>query len=805
MSAAPGSKPPSDDLAPTGDQLARALNTARLGLWSWSLSEKRGWWSERVHDILGLPPGEPAVERHLELIHPDDREALFAAVRELPGDGEISFDYRIVRPDGALRWLSLSAAAEPGADGRPDRLTGVVVDITDRRIADERLRATRERQAFLLSLGDRLRDEDEPDAIMAITNEALGRHLGALRVGYGEIDPSGEYLTLRSDWTDGVPSNAGRFLLASYGIGGAEESRAGRTFVSDDVAADPRVGAEGLPAFERWGVAALIAVPLIKHGRFTAVLSVQSGVPRRWTEAEIALVEEVAERTWDALERARAEAESKESQAMLTAFLENAPASMYLKDEEGRYLIANSDVARRLGVPLETIVGRTVADVASPEVAAYTQAREREVLAAGKPQTYEQSFALPGGMVHALGTRFPVPDAHGRLTRVGCVLIDITAQKRAEEELARSREALHQSEKLTALGSLLAGVSHELNNPLAIMIAQSGILEDEAQGTPLAERGAKVRAAAERCAKIVQTFLALARQRPPERSLVDINATVRAALDLTDYGMRTTGIAVRTELTPDLPPVEADADQLHQVLTNLLVNAHQALQEVDRDRRLTVLTRALSSPPRVEIDIIDNGAGIPDEVRRRVFEPFFTTKPQGVGTGLGLSYSLGVIEAHGGTLALLDRDEGAAFRVTLPAAVRESPAGSDDAAAVPGYALIVDDEPELAGSVAELLETQGYRSLVATSGAEATRLLRDNAFDLVLSDLRMPDLDGPSLHAWILSEQPRLASRLGFTTGDSMSPAAADFLKRTGCPYIEKPFSPKALRLFVAGLAERSG
>jgi C4-dicarboxylate-specific signal transduction histidine kinase len=144
--------------------------------------------------------------------------------------------------------------------------------------------------------------------------------------------------------------------------------------------------------------------------------------------------------------------------------------------------------------------------------------------------------------------RFPIRGEGG--DRIGGFVIDVDEQKRAEAELARSREALYQSEKLTALGSLLAGVSHELNNPLAVVVGQSMMLEEEAEGTGLAERSAKIRRAAERCAKIVQTFLAMARQKPPAKTLVDVNAAVRGALDLTDYGLRTTGVRVETRLSP---------------------------------------------------------------------------------------------------------------------------------------------------------------------------------------------------------------------------------------------------------------
>jgi CheY-like chemotaxis protein len=203
----------------------------------------------------------------------------------------------------------------------------------------------------------------------------------------------------------------------------------------------------------------------------------------------------------------------------------------------------------------------------------------------------------------------------------------------------------------------------------------------------------------------------------------------------------------------------------------------------------------------VEVELVDNGPGVPPEHRRRLFEPFFTTKPQGAGTGLGLSFSLGVAEAHGGTLELVGKGPGAAFRLTLPAngvpARREAPAAAM-LSATHGDALVVDDEADIAEIIAELLGKQGYRVEIARNGSEAKTRLAARDFDLVLSDLRMPDVDGPALHAWLAANKPHLLDRLGFVTGDTMGPNAVRFLGASGRPTLEKPFTPQSLRAFVA-------
>lgn len=786
------------------------------------------------------------------------------------------------------------------------------------------------RGAFVSDLTARLRHLADPEGVLAEANRALGEHLGALRVGYGEIDARGEQLTLKDDWTNGVPSNAGTFPLAEFGPAIVAENRAGLTFVSRDILSDARIGPDHLAAFTRWGIGALVAVPLIKHDRFSAILSIQSAHPRDWTADELRTIEDVAERTWEALERARTEqalrkseerlriaVESaelgtwdydlqtmegwwsprtcaiygvpyrelvpadqrfglvhpedaqryrrevdeaalagqpfaieyrivrpdgairwvvlrgtvgvdadgvparatgialdvterrqveerlRESQALLDAFMRNAPIGMYLKDPQGRYALVNPEMAKVLGVDAAQALGRTARELLGDAEADRIDEEERRALATGMAQMRDQFFPDRREHVAAQLIRFPVL-LEGAPPRIGGFAIDTTERRRAEAELTRSREALHQSEKLTALGALLAGVAHELNNPLAVVVAYAAMLEEEAGAGAHAEDARKIRGAAERCAKIVQTFLAMARQKAPERSSVDANALVRGVLDMSEYGLRTAGIDVVTELAEGLPPLLADGDQLHQLVANLVVNARQALLETPGPRRLTVRTRP-GAAATIEIEVADTGPGIAPDVQRRIFEPFYTTKPQGSGTGIGLSFSLAVAEAHGGTLRLVESGPGGTrFRLTLPAHAGSValPEAEPDALAPAAArtALVVDDEPDLAAALARILAGEGYAVETAASGREALARLETCAFDLILSDLRMPDLDGPALFERLRAGRPALLSRLAFVTGDTLGAEAVRFLTRAGRPFVEKPFTRASVRRLLGEL-----
>jgi signal transduction histidine kinase/CheY-like chemotaxis protein len=372
---------------------------------------------------------------------------------------------------------------------------------------------------------------------------------------------------------------------------------------------------------------------------------------------------------------------------------------------------------------------------------------------------------------------------------------ELEERKRAEREIARQREALHQGEKLSALGSLLAGVAHELNNPLSVVVGRALMLEEAATELRTKASVQKLRLAAERCARIVKTFLAIARQQPPQRAPVQLNTLVETAVELVGYGLRTADIEVCLELEPELPELSADADQLTQVFTNLIINAQQALLEVTLPRRLSVVTHWEREAGQVRIEFMDNGPGVAEEIRTRIFEPFYTSKPVGMGTGFGLSFSYGVIESHGGSLSLEPAAGGGAhFIIRLPLgeavlAVETgvvAPAGE----APPQAVLIVDDEPDIAEMLGELLAPQGHRIDIAASGNEALRYLGATDYAVILSDLKMPDLDGPGLYRQLQQRYPHLLKRIVFITGDTLGMGASTFLAQTGCPLIEKPFVP---------------
>jgi len=382
--------------------------------------------------------------------------------------------------------------------------------------------------------------------------------------------------------------------------------------------------------------------------------------------------------------------------------------------------------------------------------------------------------------------------------------LELDRQNRSLEETVRERtERLLQSEKVATMGSLLAGVAHELNNPLAVVTGQAQLLRGTVSDPVVLRRAEKIDDAARRCVRIVRNFLGLARRRAPERGEVQLNHVVREAVELLGYELRTGNVEVSLGLAEDLPVLWADGHQLHQVLVNIVANAHHAMRKSGAPRRLTITSGRDPAGSHVSLAIADTGPGIPAEIRAKIFEPFFTTKPPGEGTGLGLSLCRGIVEEHGGTIGVeSEPGQGTTFLIRLPMLPRPAGVAAPDAAEAPAPAgpktiLVVDDESEVAAILVEALELDGYQTETAENGADALRRLERRGYDLVMSDTKMPVMDGIELYREMERRFPALQRRIIFVTGDVLDAEKQRFLESTGVPILTKPFDLTEVRRVV--------
>ena len=339
--------------------------------------------------------------------------------------------------------------------------------------------------------------------------------------------------------------------------------------------------------------------------------------------------------------------------------------AVIIADLESRILRANPAAARIFG----DIIGKTIGETIVPlHLRAAHERGFAHHVATGERKVIGQRLELEA--IHQDGHSFPIElqieeILQGERRVFAAFIRDLTAQKAMEAEVARQREHIHQNEKLGALATLLGGVAHELNNPLAVVIGRASILEEALAGTAEEKTVKKLRDAADRCHRIVKTFLAIARQSKPKRGAVDLNQLLEGALEFSAYGLRQNKIAVGKWFDPALGIISGDHDQLVQVFVGLIMNAEHALAAHDHPRSLTIRTERAGDVAIIRVE--DNGPGLSEELKMRVFEPFFTTKAFGDGGGMGLSVARGIVEAHGGSIAFdPDSVAGCAVIVTLP-------------------------------------------------------------------------------------------------------------------------------------------
>lgn len=362
---------------------------------------------------------------------------------------------------------------------------------------------------------------------------------------------------------------------------------------------------------------------------------------------------------------------NKLHRAMIAASLD----AVITIDERGVVIEFNEAAEKMFGYTRAQAIGQSIGELIVPDaMRAQHEQGFRRYSEKGEARVLGQRLELQAKRND--NSEFPVELTLRQVDLIGRRLVtayirDLTAQRNAEQEIVRQREVLQRNEKLAAMGTLLAGISHELNNPLAIVVGQAQLLQETEQEARVLKRADKIRQAAERCATIINTFLAMARNQPPQCEPVDINQLVQRVLELLEPGLRSQQIELQLDLGKELPEVAVDADQVHQVISNLIINAQQAMQDSPQKtlRIESILneTTINDDQKHIAIRITDSGPGIAPEVQRRIFEPFFTTKAPGKGTGLGLAVCSGIIEAHGGRLELESHPgSGARFCIRLP-------------------------------------------------------------------------------------------------------------------------------------------
>ena len=745
---------------------------------------------------------------------------------------------------------------EPQWAPRADAPGAVLVlrDVTEARKHTHFMRA-------LETVGHSLASSLELDEVLDTIVEKTREVMGADSAMVGSWDGRAETLTvLRASGrlTDeyapgGIPLSGGPIGLAV---------REGRALTTHDILNDPRWSLDPVRRrhIAREGFQAVAVAPLVVKGAVHGALAVQQWTARTFTDDEMALLARLAEQAALALENARLYTESRRErrearaladtahslavsldgdkvaerivEAVLPVFGAHASTLYRIAADGDVVAMASAGAARAkfdrgLVWPKGTgVVGRC----AESRAAVWT----RDVLA---DAVYEHPPPLRDA-VKEIGSRAVLATPLNVKSQVVGVLAVAFAEERgfeprevallqafadqgalalenaqlyasARDNLARLRDTqaqLVQAAKLGALGQLVSGVAHELNNPLSVIIGYGQLLLARDLPPPLRRPVDLMVSQGDRMAKIVRNLLYFARQRPPARTSVHLHEILEQTLALRLNQLALSSIEVRREYVEGLPAISADAHQLQQVFLNLLLNAEQAILSAGRSGEIIARTAPGPTPDTVLAQIVDDGPGIAAGDLTRVFEPFYTTKEVGQGTGLGLSVSYGIVQEHGGRLMAESRPGVTTFTVELPvrSARSRSAVVMETRKPLTGegrLALVVEDEPAVLDLIVQLLTESGWSVDVAAGGKTGIERVQSRRYDLVISDVRMPEGGGDEFYRKAVAYDAALSRRFLFITGDTANPAAWEFLKGAKVSVLEKPFSADAFLDAVRAIA----
>ena len=610
------------------------------------------------------------------------------------------------------------------------------------------------------------------------------------------LDAQGALVALAPDGEGGLEPRP----LAVTAAEGTLASLAGRTIGAEDPGLVARsLGRERLelvrsssgeptPLAEGIVADSAAAVPLRAHGVVVGTLVIANPRDGSFAPEDIRLLSTVATHAAIVIANARFFEMVRHAKEQWETAFDALSGGIAVVDDTGRVRRANRALASLLGVPIPAVIGCDLADAllgGSPALV--------DLLAAARRGERAQPLVLRsaslGRTIRVNAARIAAP---AQDQSVVVLVEDVTDQHAMEAHLI-------QSEKLAAVGQLVSGVAHELNNPLTSIAGLSEfLLEQKELGSKDRGHLRVIHEQADRAGRIVSNLLTFARKGTEERVPVDLNDVIERTLLLMSYDLQLKDVAIEKDLAP-VPPILGDRHALQQVVINLLSNAAQAVSENPPDRPRRIELRSWSDD-RVRLRVADSGPGIPDDVLPHLFTPFFTTKEPGQGTGLGLSITYSIVEAHGGRIAV-DRPVGggAAFLVDLPLAATGAtrrdtpdPRGREGPTPAKRAILLVDDDPAVRRMVKALFGRDGHTVEVARSAQHALDLARSRSYDLILADREARTRD-QSFVAELLESHPELKARVLVSTGArGGSPDGSDGLR--GLRYVRKPFNLRDLR-----------
>ncbi len=789
------------------ERTARALAVDTVGVISFQLDGGLIDANSAFERMSGYTLDELRAFHHWQALTAPDFAAVTARhALDLAGRGETPpYEKQMVRKDGG-RWWGLCAPRRIAGDGPSAECIEFIIDVSDAKAAEDALRRSEARQLFLLQMNERLRSLSDPGDIQFEAARSVGEYLGASRVGYAEDQNDGESVVIARNYTRGVPALEGRYHYRDYGHQLLLGLQSGRTVTRADIEHDPTLTPAERDAHRALQVGAMADVPLLKDGRLLGVLFVHIREAHQWTDEELALLEAVAERTWDAVERARAESALRESESryrgLFRSIDEGFCIGQVLFDAQGRpadyrYVEVNDVFERQTG--LVNPVGRTARELV-PALETFWIDTYARVALTGESTRFVEQVAAMERWFDVFAFRVGRPEQR----QVAILFKDLTAQKRAEE--TRRTEEQRKDE-------FLAILAHELRNPLAPIRTAVGLLRQPSVREPLRERARDIiERQVAHMARLVDDLLDISRlsrgQIVLHRSSVNLSDVLDLAVETARPLIDERGQTLRRRVSAEPVYLDADAARLSQVFANLLNNAAKYTPAGG-----SITVEVESTPGAVRVRVIDTGIGIAVEHLDRVFQLFaqgsgdHAAGTSGLGVGLALARRL--VEMHGGTLSVHSGGPGlgATFSVTLP--VSGMPAGKEvrhtvhtDLPTLTTRVLVVDDNSDAADTTAMLLEASGCEVRTAYSGERALAEAETFGPDVVLLDIGMPRMDGIETCRRLRALPAGADAYVIAVTGWGQEESRRQTQDAGFDAHLVKPVEPEAL---LAVLANRTG
>jgi PAS domain S-box-containing protein len=788
------------------ERFREAQRDAGIGSWRY-LPDGTLVWSDQMYELIPVPRGVPLdYDRVVDVTHPDDRGTghVTEFMRALQsGAREYRADFRVVWPDGRVRMMHSRGTIHRDATGRLIEAIGTVQDVTERRLAEARIRQLNRVYAMLGGISESLVREKDPDTALAAACR-ITVDTGGFRMAWiGIADDSGRLqIRAHAGADEGALSVIERLIREAPPAGcrfTADAIERGRHAICDNIASDPDTALWRDEALRRQ-YGSMAALPLVADGRPVGVFNIYASEPDVFDEQEVRLLDDVANDISFALEVLRRDVERRQAEERFRLVVENIREVFWISDATGTLEFVSPAYETIWGRPLGDLhdLSVTFLDTVHPDDHPRIDRMIRQQLETGAT---DETFRIlrPDGTVRWIRSRsFPVFNQAGELERVVGTTTDVTEQRQLEEQF-------RQAQKMESVGRLAGGIAHDFNNLLTVINGTAELAAlDLPRDAPMRADLLQIRQAGDRAASLTRQLLALSRQQILKPAVINLTAVVRGMQSML---RRLIGehVDLAFRLDDTLGHIKADPSQIEQVILNLAVNAQDAMPD---GGTLSIETAGVyidsgdHQAPRegryAMLAVTDTGIGMDEATRQRIFEPFFTTKEVGKGTGLGLSTVYGIVQqSEGGVFVYSEPGRGSTFKVYLPQ-VEDLPV------APPSFEigdqsgtetiLLVEDEPALRSLTKRILSSAGYTVLDADGGDKALAVLAAHSgpVHVLLTDVVMPGMNGRDLATRVVAMRPDI--RVLFASGYTDDAIFRHGVLDDGSRFLSKPYAPGELR-----------